>query len=299
MQIIDGKKISDEIRTELKAKAEELKVKGVHPGLATILVGEDPASHVYVNSKIKACEALGIKSFHHKLPETAGETELIDLIEKLNQDKSVSGILLQLPLPRKLNADRCVNAISPDKDVDGLTVNSLGKLFSLKKWGEIESAKLLVPCTPLGVIYLLKKYGIEIAGKHAVVLGRSNLVGKPLSILLMSNDATVTMAHSQTKNIPEIARQADILVAAIGKSRFVKKEFIKPGATVIDVGMNRDRDGLCGDVDFKDAAGIAGFMTPVPGGVGPMTITMLMHNTILAGLKQSPAKNTEAIRILS
>ena len=284
--IIDGKKISAETRAELKSRVDELIKKGIQPGLATILVGEDPASHVYVNSKIKACESLGIKSFHHKLPEDAKEPEILAVIEKLNKDKKVSGILLQLPLPRGLDSDKCVNAISPAKDVDGLTYSSLGKLFSLKKWEEIEEQKLLIPCTPSGVIVLLKKYNIEISGKHAVVLGRSNLVGKPLAMLLMSNNATVTIAHSQSQNLPEIARSADILVAAIGKSQFVKKEFIKPGAAVIDVGMNRGNEGLCGDVDFKSASETAGFITPVPGGVGPMTITMLMHNTILAAGKQ-------------
>ena len=286
MQIIDGKKISAEIRAELKNRVDELVKKKIQPGLATILVGEDPASHVYVNSKIKACEALGIRSFHHKLPESAKESDILSVIEKLNKDEKVSGILLQLPLPKGLNSDRCVNSISPAKDVDGLTVNSLGKLFSIKKWDEIEEQKLLVPCTPSGVIYLLKKYNIEIAGKHAVVLGRSNLVGKPLAMLLMSNNATVTMAHSQSKDLAEISRSADILIAAIGKSQFVKKEFVKPGAAVIDVGMNRNAEGLCGDVDFKAVQETAGFITPVPGGVGPMTITMLMHNTILAALKQ-------------
>ncbi|MCX5782292.1 MAG: bifunctional methylenetetrahydrofolate dehydrogenase/methenyltetrahydrofolate cyclohydrolase FolD [Elusimicrobia bacterium] len=285
MQIIDGKKISAEIRAELKAKVSKLKEKGTEPGLAAILVGDDPASHVYVASKIKACEALGIKSFHHKLPSSTKEEEVLELICVLNNDSRVNGILLQLPLPLGINPDRCLEEISPEKDVDGLTPISMGRLFSLKRFEEIEKNKLFVPCTPLGVIFLLKKYNIPIEGKNAVVLGRSNLVGKPLAMLFLSNNATVTMAHSQTRDVPEICRKADILVAAIGQPQFVKKEFVKEGAAVIDVGINREDSGLSGDVDFDSVKEVAGFITPVPGGVGPMTITMLMHNTVLASIK--------------
>ncbi|MFC1501590.1 bifunctional 5,10-methylenetetrahydrofolate dehydrogenase/5,10-methenyltetrahydrofolate cyclohydrolase [Elusimicrobiota bacterium] len=282
MQKIDGTKISSDVRAELKEKVSVLKKKGIEPGLATILVGSDPASQVYVNSKIKACEALDIKSFHHQLPSSANEKEIINLINKLNNDSKVSGILLQLPLPQGLNANKCVNAISHEKDVDGLTAYNLGKLFSIKSWDEVEKNRLFVPCTPLGVIYLLKKTKIEMSGKNAVVIGRSNLVGKPIAMLLLSNDASVTMVHSKTKNIANICKQADIIVAAIGKEKFVNKDFVKQGAAIIDVGINRTDAGLCGDVDADSVRDVAGYLSPVPKGVGPMTITMLMHNTILA-----------------
>lgn len=286
MQIIDGKKIAAEIRNELREKVMSLKGKGIEPGLATILVGEDPASKVYVASKIKACSDLGIRSFHHPLSASATQEEIISLIQRLNSDFKVNGILLQLPLPGGMPSDKCLDAISPGKDADGLHPYNLGKLCGAKTWGEIVKNKMLAPCTPMGSIYLLKKSGIEIAGKKAVVIGRSNLVGKPLAMLLSANDATVTIAHSKTKNLTEVCRDADIVIAAIGKARFVTKEFIKPGAVVIDVGINRTETGLCGDVDFDSVKDAAGYITPVPGGVGPMTITMLMHNTIMASEKE-------------
>lgn len=284
MKIINGKEISQTIRQELKNKVEELNKKTSRvPGLATILVGEDPASKVYVGSKIKACEQIGIKSFHNPLPATATKEEIIDLIKKLNANKEVDGILLQLPLPNGQNAEKCINEIAPDKDVDGLHPYNAGMLTLVKSWEEIVAQKLLVSCTPMGVIYLLKYSNIDIQGKNVVVIGRSNLVGKPVSMLMLANNATVTMAHSRTQNLKEITKKADIVIAAIGKAKFVTKDFIKEGATVIDVGINRCEDKkLYGDVDFESVKDMNINITPVPGGVGPMTITMLLHNTLIA-----------------
>ena len=284
MNIINGKEISQKIRQELKNKLEELSKKTSRvPGLATILVGEDPASKVYVGSKIKACEQVGIKSFHNPLPATATQEEIIDLIQKLNANKEVDGILLQLPLPDGQIPDKCINSIAPDKDVDGLHPFNAGMLTLVKSWNEIVKQKLLVSCTPMGVVYLLKYSNIDIQGKNVVVLGRSNLVGKPVSMLMLANNATVTMAHSRTQNLKEITKQADIVIAAIGRAKFVTKDFIKDGATIIDVGINRCEDKkLYGDVDFESVKDMNVNITPVPGGVGPMTITMLLHNTILS-----------------
>ena len=284
MKIINGKEISQSIRQELKNKIEQLKSKTSKvPGLATILVGEDPASKVYVGSKIKACEQVGIKSFHNPLPANATQEEIIELINKLNANKDVDGILLQLPLPNGQLPDKCINSISPDKDVDGLHPFNAGMLTLVKNWKEIVDQKLLVSCTPMGVVYLLKYSDIDIQGKNVVVLGRSNLVGKAVSMLMLANNATVTMAHSKTQNLKQITKQADILIAAIGKAKFVTKDFVKDGATIIDVGINRCEDKkLYGDVDFESVKDMNINITPVPGGVGPMTITMLLHNTILA-----------------
>lgn len=283
MKIINGKEISQKIRFELKEKIELLTKKtGKQPGLATILVGEDPASKVYVGSKIKACEQVGIKSYHNHISETASIEDIISLIEKLNKDKNIHGILLQLPLPNKLDADRCIRAIDYNKDVDGLHPYNAGMLTLVKSWDEIVKQKLLVSCTPMGVIYLLKYSNVDIAGKNVVIIGRSNLVGKPVSMLMLSNNATVTMAHSRTQNLNEITKKADIVVAAIGKAKFINKDFINDGATVIDVGINRVEEKLYGDVDFDSVKDMNISITPVPGGVGPMTITMLLHNTILA-----------------
>lgn len=284
MKIINGKEISQTIRQKLKSKVEELSKKTSKvPGLATILVGEDPASKVYVGSKIKACEQVGIKSFHNPLPANATQEEIIDLINKLNNNKDIDGILLQLPLPNGQLPDKCINSIAPDKDVDGLHPFNAGMLTLVKSWNEIVSQKLLVSCTPMGVVYLLKYSNIDIQGKNVVVLGRSNLVGKPVSMLMLANNATVTMAHSKTQNLKEITKKADILIAAIGKAKFVNKDFIKDGVTIIDVGINRCEDKkLYGDVDFESVKNMDINITPVPGGVGPMTITMLLHNTILA-----------------
>lgn len=288
MNIINGKEISQSIRLELKQKVENLiKQTGKTPALATILVGEDPASKVYVGSKIKACEQIGMKSFHNPLPANATEQEIIDLIKKLNENEDVNGILLQLPLPNGQNPDKCIRAIASDKDVDGLHPYNAGMLTLVKSWDEIVKQKLLVSCTPMGVIYLLKYSNIDISGKNVVVVGRSNLVGKPVSMLMLANNATVTMAHSRTQNLKEITKKADIVIAAIGKAKFLNRDYIKDGATVIDVGINRGADKkLYGDVDFESVKDMNINITPVPGGVGPMTITMLLHNTLLSFERQ-------------
>lgn len=282
MQIIDGKKVAAEIRAELKETVARLKDRGIEPGLATILVGDDPASHVYVSSKIKACGELGLRSFNFHMPASSTEGEIVARIRQLNDDVRVHGILLQLPLPKGLSADGALETISPDKDVDGLHPCNIGRLCSIKSWDEIEKKKLLVSCTPAGCVMLLQKYNIPIAGRRVVVVGRSNLMGKPVALMLLANNATVTIAHSGTKDLAAVCREADILVAAIGKPRFITKEFVKPGAAVLDVGINRLPGGLCGDVDFDSVKEVAGYLTPVPGGVGATTITMLMRNTVLA-----------------
>lgn len=289
MKIINGKEISQKIREDLKKEVDELSKKTLKvPGLATILVGEDPASKVYVGSKIKACQQTGMKSFHYPLPQTAQEKEIITLINELNNNDEINGILLQLPLPKGLNPDKCINSINPNKDVDGLHPYNAGMLTLVKSWDEIVKQKLLVSCTPMGIIYLLKHSNIDISGKNVVVIGRSNLVGKPISMLMLANNATVTMAHSRTQNLKKISQQADIIVAAIGKAKFVTKDFIKDGSTVIDVGINRCEDKkIYGDIDFESVKNMDINITPVPGGVGPMTITMLLHNTILAFKKQN------------
>jgi methylenetetrahydrofolate dehydrogenase (NADP+)/methenyltetrahydrofolate cyclohydrolase len=289
MQILDGKIVAADIRAELKNTIASLKARGIEPGLATILVGENPASQVYVASKIKACEQLGIRSFSHHLPATATEEEILALITELNNDTRVNGILLQLPLPGNLNevADRCVNAIVPEKDVDGLHPFNIGALCAAKNYAEIVAKKLLVSCTPLGVMYMLKHYGISAEGKNVVVIGRSNLFGKPSSLLFLSQNATVTIAHSRTADLAGVCRRADILVVAIGKPEFVNRHYVQPGAVVIDVGINRTADGIVGDVDFDDVKEIAGAITPVPGGVGATTITMLMRNTVMAAQAQN------------
>jgi len=233
MKIINGTEISQKIRQELKEKVSVLIKDNPVPALATILVGDDPASKVYIASKIKACAQIGIKSMHHDLPSTSSEKEIISLIENLNRDKNISGILLQLPLPEGISADKCINAIAPEKDVDGLHPYNAGMLNLIKSWRQITEQKLLVSCTPMGVVYLLKHSSIEIEGKNVVVIGRSNLVGKPVSMLMLSNNATVTMAHSATKNLKDITKNADIIIAAIGKANFINKDFIKDGTTII------------------------------------------------------------------
>lgn len=284
-QIINGKEIARQVREELKTEINKLKEKGIIPGLATILVGDDPASQVYIGQKIKACQELGVYSEHHPLPENTSEKELMDLIAELNDFPKIHGILCQLPLPKGLNSDKVLMAISPDKDVDGFHPINMGKLLSKKSWIEIMEEKIFIPCTPAGVIELLKHSGVSIAGKEAVVLGRSNIVGKPVALLLLSENATVTICHSQTKNLAEVCRRADILIAAIGKPKFVTEDMVKEGAVVIDVGVNRLPTGLCGDVDFEKVKDKVKAITPVPGGVGPMTITMLMANTVRAAGK--------------
>jgi methylenetetrahydrofolate dehydrogenase (NADP+)/methenyltetrahydrofolate cyclohydrolase len=283
MKLIDGKKISSDKRAEIKEKVAKIKQEtGRTPGLATILIGRDSASQVYIKSKIKACEDAVIKSFHHSLDENSPQKEIIVLIKKLNKNSEVDGILLQLPLPQNKDTQECLNAISPLKDVDGIHPFNAGLLNSSKSWNEIIKKNILVSCTPIGIVHILHKSGITIEGKTAVVIGRSNLVGKPLSMLLLANDATVIMTHSKTRNLKEICKYADIIVAAVGKARFVNKDFIKNGTAVIDVGINRTPEGLCGDVDFDAVKDMDIKITPVPGGVGPMTITMLLENTLKA-----------------
>ena len=272
-QIIDGKKIAKEIKDELKEKVSELAMQGKKIALAVIQVGNDPASGVYVNNKKKACAYIGIESIAYELPEETTEQELIALVESLNQDDGVNGILVQLPLPKQINEERIIQTIAPGKDVDGFHMQNVGALCV--------GAKGYVSCTPLGVITLLKRSGIEIAGKNCVVMGRSNIVGKPMSLLLLRENGTVTICHSKTQNMKEITKKADILVVAIGKPKFVDETYVKEGAVVIDVGIHRNAENkLCGDVDFDKVAPHTSAITPVPGGVGPMTIAMLMRNCV-------------------
>ena len=276
MKIIDGKAIASELRAELKLKIEQSDEK---PGLAVIIVGEDPASQIYVRNKIKACGELGIRSYAYELPALTSQEELEALLDKLAADNAVDGILLQLPLPKHLDSEAASKHIPFEKDVDGFSAENLGLLMKHKE--------KVVACTPLGVMKMLEKEGIDPTGKHAVVLGRSETVGKPMAMLLLNANATVTVCHSKTQNLKEICRSADILVSAIGKAKFVTADMVKDGAVVIDVGMNRDENGkLCGDVDFENVKDKTSYITPVPGGVGPMTITMLMYNTYLTANKE-------------
>lgn len=271
--IIDGKKVSAQIKDELKEEVAELKGQGVKITLAVVQVGADPASSVYVRNKKNACSYIGIDSLAYELDEKTTEDELLELIDKLNKNEEVNGILVQLPLPGHINEDKIIKAISPKKDVDGFHPESVGKL-SIGQEG-------FVSCTPAGVIQLLRRSGVEIDGKECVVIGRSNIVGKPMAMLLLRENGTVTVCHSHTKNLKEITRRADILVAAIGKPKFITKDYVKPGAVVIDVGIHRMENGkLCGDVAFDEVEPIASYITPVPGGVGPMTIAMLMTNCV-------------------
>src|SRR3989339_1320063 len=288
--IISGTEVSKTIKAELKDEVSQLLAKGVTPCLATILVGEDEASKVYVGQKVKTCEKLGISSQHNKLPIDVQEPELLTLIDRLNKDKNVHGILCQLPLPKHINADKVLLAISPDKDVDGFHLLNMGKLLSKKNMKEIEQEGMYLPCTPHGIIQLLKRSNINMNGAEEVIVGRSNIVGKPAALLLMAENATVTICHSNTKDIGEVCRRADILVAAIGKPKFVTADMVKDGVVVIDVGVNRLPEGLCGDVDFEAIKDKAKAITPVPGGVGPMTIAMLMVNTVKAARKLSGVK---------
>lgn len=268
-----------QIKDELKNEVMDLKERGITPGLAVILVGDNSASKVYVNNKKKACEYVGIKSFSYELPAETTEAELLDLIHTLNNDINVNGILVQLPLPKHMDENKVILAIDPKKDVDGFHPQNVGAL-SIGLDG-------FISCTPAGVIELLKRSGITIEGKNCVVVGRSNIVGKPVSLLLLREHGTVTICHSKTKNLTEILQQADIVIAAVGRAKMIKASMLKPGATIIDVGMNRDEKGkLCGDVDYADCYQVCSHITPVPGGVGPMTIAMLMHNCVLAAKKQ-------------
>ncbi len=270
--IIDGKAISAKVREEIRAEVEKLDKK---PGLAVVIVGEDPASKVYVRNKAKGCAEVGFYSEVHELPESTTESELLDLIATLNADDSINGILVQLPLPKHLDEKAVINAIRPDKDVDAFHPVNTGKIMI----GDYD----FLPCTPAGVMRLLKESGVDVSGKHCVVVGRSNIVGKPQAMLLLQQNGTVTICHSRTANLKEECRRADILVVAIGRAKFIDADYIKPGAVVIDVGMDRDENGkLCGDVDFESVKEVAGAITPVPGGVGPMTISMLLRNTLKA-----------------
>lgn len=274
-QILDGKALAAEIRSEVKTQVAALAEKGVSTALAVILVGDDSASQVYVRNKIKACADTGIRSLEFRMPAETTQQQLLAKIAELNADESVDGILIQLPLPKQINADAVISAIDPAKDVDGFHVANAGALVTGKQG--------FVPCTPFGVMRLIEKSGVNPRGKSAVIVGRSNIVGKPMALLLLAADATVTVAHSRTPDLSAVTRNADILVAAVGRAKLIKADMVKPGAVVIDVGMNRDENGkLCGDVDFAEVKEIAGSITPVPGGVGPMTIAMLMQNTVLA-----------------
>ncbi len=273
MQIIDGKKISAEIKDEVKAEIAALKEKGITGNLAVIQLGEDPASSVYVRNKAKACEYVGLGSLTYKMDALVSQEELLTRIEELNQDDSVVGILVQLPLPAHIDEDAVIDAIDPSKDVDGFSVKSVGAL-SIGKEG-------FVSCTPAGVIQLLKRSGIEMDGKNCVIVGRSNIVGKPMGMLMLRENATVTITHSHTKNLKAICSSADILIAALGKREFITADYVKEGAVVIDVGIHRDENNkLKGDVAFEEVSKKASFITPVPGGVGPMTIAMLMYNCL-------------------
>ena len=272
-QIIDGKKISQEIKDELKEKVAGLKEQGKEVSLAVIQVGNDPASSVYVGNKKKACEYVGIRSLAYELPEETSEEELLALINKLNEDETVNGILVQLPVPEHIDADKIIRTISPKKDVDGFHPQNVGQL--------VIGEEGFVSCTPAGIIELLKRSGISMEGKNCVVIGRSNIVGKPMALLMLRKNATVTIAHSKTKNLKEICKTADILIVAIGKPQFVTADYVKEGAVVIDVGIHRgENKKLCGDVKYDEVAPIASAITPVPGGVGPMTIAMLMNNCV-------------------
>ncbi|MBP1155139.1 MULTISPECIES: bifunctional methylenetetrahydrofolate dehydrogenase/methenyltetrahydrofolate cyclohydrolase FolD [unclassified Paenibacillus] len=281
-QVINGKEIVSAYRAQIKEQVEQLTQQGVRPGLAVVIVGDDPASHVYVRNKAKACEEAGMHSEVYTLPEQTPEAEVIGLISKLNEDSAIHGILVQSPLPKHISEERVVEVIAVEKDVDCFHPVNVGNLM-IGKEGP-------APCTPAGVIEILKKIGVDIAGKHAVVVGRSNIVGKPMAILFLRENATVTVCHSRTKNMEEITRQADILVAAVGKAKMINRKHVKPGAVVIDVGINRlDTGKLAGDVDFDDVLDTASYVTPVPGCVGPMTITMLLRNTLEAAQRAAGA----------
>lgn len=277
--LINGRELADKLQAEIKEEVAQLKERGMQPGLVVLLVGENQASKTYVRNKERAAEKIGILSQVVRLPETITEAELLDEINRFNQDERFHGILVQLPLPKHIDEEKIVLAIDPRKDVDGFHPMNLGRLFV----GQPE----MIPCTPYGIMKMFEAYNINLQGKRAVVIGRSNIVGKPMAHLLMMKNATVTIAHSKTENLATVAREADILVVAIGRGEFVTKEFIKPGAVVIDVGMNRNAAGkLVGDVKFDEVAELASFITPVPKGVGPMTITMLMEQTVAAAKKQ-------------
>ncbi|MFS0953146.1 bifunctional methylenetetrahydrofolate dehydrogenase/methenyltetrahydrofolate cyclohydrolase [Enterococcus durans] len=274
-ELINGKELAEKMQAEIAIKVNELKEKDIHPGLVVLLVGENPASQVYVRNKERSAKTIGIYSKVERYAQTISEADLLAEIEKYNQDPRFHGILVQLPLPEHIDEEKVLLAIDPKKDVDGFHPMNLGRLLA----GNPDK----IPCTPYGIMKMFEAYDIDLSGKRAVVIGRSNIVGKPMAQLMLMADATVTIAHSKTKQLPELAKEADILVVAIGRGHFVTKEFIKPGAVVIDVGMNRDENGkLIGDVKFDEVESLASYITPVPKGVGPMTITMLMYQTVMA-----------------
>ena len=287
-QLLDGKSLAEQIRAELREQVTDFVAKtGVTPCLAVVLVGNDSASEVYVRNKQLACEKVGVKSEMFRLSENTPESELLELIARLNADDAVHGILVQLPLPKQIREQHILDAIRPDKDVDAFHSDNVGRIS--------QGRPRFLPCTPYGIQELMLRNGIETSGKHVVIIGRSNIVGKPMALLLVQKgkggDATVTVCHSRTPDIPTITRQADILIVAIGQAKFVTADMVKPGATVIDVGMNRTEEGLVGDVDFHAVKEVAGAITPVPGGVGPLTVTMLLHNTLTAARNAVTLKN--------
>ena len=274
-RILDGKSLAAKVRAAVKRDVEALAQRGIRPGLAVILAGDNPASLVYVRNKVRACEETGVRSEMYELPANVSEEALVDRVLALNDDADIHGILVQLPLPKQVRADKVLESVAPAKDIDGFHESNLGALLA--------GRPRMVPCTPAGVMRLLDHAGVSIAGAHAVVIGRSNIVGKPLSLLLLQRDATVTICHSKSRDLENIARSADILIAAVGRAKLVTGRMVKPGACVIDVGVNRLTDGsLAGDVEFASAAEVAGWITPVPGGVGPMTIAMLLENCVRA-----------------
>ena len=282
-KLIDGKEVSNHVKTKVREEVELLKEKGIEPALAVIIVGNDPASRVYVNNKKKACEFTGMRSVEYAMPEETTEEELLSVIDKLNADESINGILCQLPVPKHISEKAVIERISPKKDVDVFSAENVGKMWQ----GDYDMAS----CTPMGVIELLDYYGIDVCGKNCVIIGRSNIVGKPMASLLLERSATVTICHSRTKNLSEITSKADLIVAAVGRAKFVTADMVKDGAIVVDVGINRNEDGkLCGDVDFENVKDKCEFITPVPGGCGPMTIAVLMKNTLLACKKQNGIK---------
>ncbi len=279
-KLIDGKEVSAFIKNQVKEETDKLREKGIEVSLAVIIVGNDPASRVYVNNKKKACEVTGIVSYEYALPEETTQNELLELIEKLNADKKINGILCQLPLPSHIDEKKVIDTISPLKDVDCFHAVNVGKLWL----GDYDFAS----CTPMGVIHLLDYYNIDVTGKNCVIVGRSNIVGKPMASLLLEKSATVTVCHSKTQKLSEFTSNADLLIAAVGRAKFIKSDMVKEGAVVIDVGINRDENGkLCGDVDFDNVKKKASYITPVPGGCGPMTIAVLMKNTLVAAKIQN------------
>ena len=279
-KLIDGKEVSNHVKTKVREEVDALKEKGIEPALAVIIVGNDPASRVYVNNKKKACEFTGMRSVEYAMPEETTEEELLDVIDKLNADDSINGILCQLPVPGHISDKAVIERISPKKDVDVFSAENVGKMWQ----GDYDMAS----CTPMGVIELLDYYNIDVCGKNCVIIGRSNIVGKPMASLLLERSATVTICHSRTQNLSEITSKADVIVAAVGRAKFVTADMVKEGAVVVDVGINRGEDGkLCGDVDFENVKDKCEFITPVPGGCGPMTIAVLMKNTLLACKKQN------------